>query len=1053
MYFWPCGLRWHFVARGLSVVVVTFAFVAARAEQVTWIMDSSGYWDVPANWSPRMPSVEDDVVIDRPGASPIVAFRDGYRRIASIQAAETMEFTGGTLQVSGGVSNVFGEWRHSGGELLVVGNASEFNASGNMRLLGGDVTAQGAVIRLPGAHEILGRSDRSTRITAKGGPSSRIDLSDVGTLRGSEGIYETEFWTESGGTIDLGGLTSIDEGRVRFSGTSGEIRLDSLRHMGDSNAQAQRSYLGSTAIATQLETVLNTEVAVSDPNRIGAANIRSFNGSALTTGASMSMPLLETYTSASTQSGWFRSYGGTLAIDSLASISAPQAIIELTAGAGAGLSAASLAEVSAAAFVVNSEPGGHVSLAGMASLPAATALNAEGGTIYAPGVTSLQDVGVTISGDGELQTGLITLIERAFLRVEDGASFSLPGLVTLDSDSELRAQDPGSRIDFPALTSVAGGDIALFAENGGQLDLNGLQAVTDAGVRVNAESSTQDESRSRISLNSLSTFVAKADLRGALRASNAIVHTPNLATLRYVDVTVNGDGALDTSGVTSADGCSLRAAGATVRLPALASYDGLENDTSIAAIGGTIEFPALTRLQGASLGETTLSADFGVVDCPSLTAIEGGRVVLQAEDGGAVRMPELQALSLDSYTLYALDVSDSGRIEAPRLTSTRNAMIRIRSTGVLDAPNLATIYDGGVFADSHANATLPTLSRIEVSNLQAFYGVHAWGSEAHAPQLQEIVGTGTASISVRQQDALADLPALTSINLGKAIVQARDSGSRVFVPSLRTVASTSEQGQIEARSGGQIDFGDNPLTVFNMNVSNTSTGFLRLSELRLSAGSVLSGDGSFHADVVNVDGIVSPGGASRASLLIDGNLTQSDAAKLTFNLRSTTSNPQDVLDVLGDVQLDGTLQIIRDTGFVPRWGDTYRIILAASLAGGFDSVLGADLGAGLVLAPDYDEFGVRLATELIADGNHDGIVNGADFTLWSDGFGLDNAEFWDGDYNLDGRITGADFTLWADYFGYSAPLTPIPEPRSAILLAIGALAFAGPRLRLRSKSK
>lgn len=58
-------------------------------------------------------------------------------------------------------------------------------------------------------------------------------------------------------------------------------------------------------------------------------------------------------------------------------------------------------------------------------------------------------------------------------------------------------------------------------------------------------------------------------------------------------------------------------------------------------------------------------------------------------------------------------------------------------------------------------------------------------------------------------------------------------------------------------------------------------------------------------------------------------------------------------------------------------------------------------------------------TVLAADGNRDNRVTGADFTIWSDGFGLfnGNAGLTHGDYNGDGYVTGADFTIWSDLFG------------------------------------
>ena len=54
-------------------------------------------------------------------------------------------------------------------------------------------------------------------------------------------------------------------------------------------------------------------------------------------------------------------------------------------------------------------------------------------------------------------------------------------------------------------------------------------------------------------------------------------------------------------------------------------------------------------------------------------------------------------------------------------------------------------------------------------------------------------------------------------------------------------------------------------------------------------------------------------------------------------------------------------------------------------------------------------------------GHADGVVDGADYTVWADHFGIQAQELGpkDGDFNCDGEIDGADYTIWADHFGKS----------------------------------
>src|SRR5262245_31035220 len=66
--------------------------------QVTWVTDVDGFWDVGTNWSTGIaPGIDDDVIIDRTSASPVITIRSGTQSIKSIISSEVIALTGGTF--------------------------------------------------------------------------------------------------------------------------------------------------------------------------------------------------------------------------------------------------------------------------------------------------------------------------------------------------------------------------------------------------------------------------------------------------------------------------------------------------------------------------------------------------------------------------------------------------------------------------------------------------------------------------------------------------------------------------------------------------------------------------------------------------------------------------------------------------------------------------------------------------------------------------------------------------------------------------------------------
>lgn len=93
---------------------------------------------------------------------------------------------------------------------------------------------------------------------------------------------------------------------------------------------------------------------------------------------------------------------------------------------------------------------------------------------------------------------------------------------------------------------------------------------------------------------------------------------------------------------------------------------------------------------------------------------------------------------------------------------------------------------------------------------------------------------------------------------------------------------------------------------------------------------------------------------------------------------------------------------------------------------------------------------IVLAPQSPGDANFDGLVDGADYTIWADHFLQTGQSFVTGDFTGDGLVDGSDYTIWADNFNPGAlHAAAVPEPATwaLALSAIGTLGVAARRRR------
>lgn len=135
-------------------------------------------------------------------------------------------------------------------------------------------------------------------------------------------------------------------------------------------------------------------------------------------------------------------------------------------------------------------------------------------------------------------------------------------------------------------------------------------------------------------------------------------------------------------------------------------------------------------------------------------------------------------------------------------------------------------------------------------------------------------------------------------------------------------------------------------------------GLIAQSGVTITGGR-LEGSGTVQSDIDNTGGTVGPGN-SPGTLTVDGDYTQGPGGTLAIEIDSLSSF--DVLDVIGNVMLDGLLDLTVDAGYAAaaQVGDSFTIVEWDSFSGAFATVNGLNFAADKFFTLDYGTNGLTL---------------------------------------------------------------------------------------------
>ncbi len=217
-------------------------------------------------------------------------------------------------------------------------------------------------------------------------------------------------------------------------------------------------------------------------------------------------------------------------------------------------------------------------------------------------------------------------------------------------------------------------------------------------------------------------------------------------------------------------------------------------------------------------------------------------------------------------------------------------------------------------------------------------------------------------------------------------------------------------------------------------------GLVRVTEtLKLWNGATLNGQGQIIAGRLINQGRIEPGLNAIGDLTITADYTQVDQGVLAIEL---ADDGFDHITIVGQVTLDGKLEVVFDEGFTPAIGDSFKVLISTEQIAGAFSQVNVPSGIDVVYASNS----ITLLYRHHIDLNGDGFINLDDLdvvlTNWNQ---QAPAGSWThGDFTGDGFVGLEDLDIILNNWNNGTPpvsfSASIPEPSiPAIFFLLGSV--------------
>jgi fibronectin-binding autotransporter adhesin len=860
-----------------------------------------------------------------------------------VAGAGTTTIVGGSIVNNGNLQITGGSGTNS---FLALDTNTTFQGTGATITLGfnGITNGQAVIEQTTGGVTLTNKETiQGQGIIGNGGltvinsPGGTIDANVNGgtlTLNGSGGLTNTGGLLEAsnGGTLSLSGST-IDNagGTIKVDGaTSGIQFVDGVTIQGGTITSADGGSLGVPGSSITL-----------DGTSQGALTLST--GTLFTAGPGTTTNLTGTIV----DNGNMQINGGNgtntfVALQSSTTLAGTGTLTLGTTGAGVG--EAVIEQTTGGVTLTNEDTIQGQGLIGNGGI---AVVNSSGGTIDA----NVSGQTLTLNGSGGVaNTG-------GLLEATGGGILSLSGSTIDNAGGTIAVDGATSSIQLVDGVTIQGG--TLTSSNGGSLGVPGSSITLDGASHgaLTFSTGTLFTAGTNTTTNLEGTIVNNGNMQvDGGNGTNSLI-------LLGVDTTLSGGGTLSlgTTGVGVGEAIiEQTTGGVTLTNESTIQGQGLIGNGGIALVnspGGTID----ANVSGATL---TLNGSGAVTNTGGL---------LEATHGGTLALSQSVinnlggTIAVDGAT-STVDFHDASTIQGGTLTSSNGGVLRNGGlTAILDGSThgAITLSAGSTFATATGQST-NLLGSIVNNGTLLVTGGGATDAVLGLNADTTLSGTGVVTLGttggpgagiIQQNQANLTLTNRSTIHgtgaIGNGGLLSFDNASGGIVSadvasaplSLDALGGLTNAGTLEALNGGDLEIANTVVAnaggLIQVQDSPLVHSFLHLQNGATVTGGELGGTGTIVGNLTNEATVFMGADETHSGVLSEtGDYTQGAAGTL---FESISAGGNGVLDVTGNVDLDGIVDVDLLDGFTPTNGEEFALIdYSGSLTGAIAGIIGSD---------------------------------------------------------------------------------------------------------------